>query len=203
MLLKERQTLWGIPVTALKEHGRKYRLFSYGLLVLDIVVIFGLTAFLYYGNYSYSAYGYVVVAVALTMNLIANQYLNPERWAAYKFYKRHQGHKVTEVCYKVDAEKLYSVLYCTGYRRLKSGLSYEKYCELMVSACCENPSYAKTIAHYLKKYISDSGDLTCFIVSAKKNQFFVDMKEEEDSLNGISTDVDTGDTDESEERSDS
>jgi len=155
-----------------------------------------MTAFLYYHDYSYSAYGYMVVCTALVVNLVMWQYLNPAKWVAMRFYTKHKLLKVTEQAYDVDAEKLHSVLYCAGYHRMMSGGSIERYKEMMLSACMDNPKMASSIVKYLEPYKVDTGSLVCYLADGR---FFVDLKE--DNENG-STDNSDGDFEELDSGSD-
>ena len=60
--------------------------------------------------------------------------------------------------------------------RLKKNCSYENYKELILSACCENIKYSKSLMKYLKKYEDESGNLTCIIIEKGKKQYFIDFK---------------------------
>ena len=196
MSLKERQTLWGTSVSYLMSYGKKYQRGTLAMYVVDIIVVIGITAFLYYNDYSYNAYGYIVLCSALVFNLVLGQYFNPDRWIALKFYNRHKSLKVEERAYSVDAEKLHSVLYCTGYRRMSHGGSVDRYKEMMLSACMDNPKRAGSIVKYLEPYRDENGDFICYVAGGK---YFVDLKEDEngsiDSYTGDTEDDDSGSDD--------
>lgn len=181
MKLKENQTLWGIPVVHLKEHSKKYRLYSSILYLLDIVLVIALTLILYYTNVSYNTYGFIIVAICLAFHFISYYKLNPEKWEAFKFYKKYSEFKVLTKTYSLDENKLYSLLYCIGYKRLKQNRSFDEYKELILSACCENCAYSKSLMKYMKKYESESGNLSCLIIEKGKKQFFIDFVNEEDN----------------------
>lgn len=176
MKLKDLSALWGIPIVHLREHSKKYRLSSAILYLCDIAVVTILTAFMYQHNISYGAYGFVLVAICLIVHFVSYSKLNPDKFEAFKFYKKHLNCEVKEVSYSVNSERLYSVLYCAGYMRLKKNCSYENYKELILSACCENIKYSKSLMKYLKKYEDESGNLTCIIIEKGKKQYFIDFK---------------------------
>jgi hypothetical protein len=181
MKLKENQTLWGIPVVHLKEHSKKYRLYSSILYVLDIILVVILTLLMYYTNISYSAYGFVIVAICLLFHFISYYKLNPEKWEAFKFYKKYSECKIITKTYALDENKLYSLLYCIGYKRLKQNRSFDEYKELILSACCENCAYSKSLMKYMKKYESESGNLSCLIIKKGKKQYFIDFVNDENN----------------------
>lgn len=181
MRLKENQALWGIPVVHLKEHSKKYRLYSTILYILDIVLVVALTLLLYYTNVSYDTYGFIIVAVCLLFHFISYYKLNPEKWEAFKFYKKYSDCKILVKSYALDENKLYSLLYCIGYKRLKQNRSFGEYKELILSACCENCSYSKSLMKYMKKYESESGNLSCLIIEKGKKQYFIDFVNDENN----------------------
>lgn len=192
MKLKECQTLWGISIVHLKEHSKRYRIFSIILYTLDILIIAGLTAFMYYNNVNYSTYGFVLVSICLLFHFIFYTKLNPEKWEAFKFYKKHISYNVIKKKYNVDENKLYSVLYCTGYKRLRQNRSFNEYKELMLSACCENIKYSRSIMKYIKKYEDESGNLTCYIIEKGKKQYFIDFEDEVENTESEDLDDDGG-----------
>lgn len=195
MRLKDYKTLWGTSIVHLKAHSSKYRLNSIILYLVDIALVVILTAFMYYNHVNYRTYGFIIVALCLLFHFIIYDKLNPEKWEAFKFYKKHQSYQIKEKTYSVNDTNLYSILYCTGYKRLRQGRTFEEYKELMLSACCENIKYAHSIMKYINKYESCDGNLTCIIIEKGKKQYFIDFKEEEEVSDG---DVNKGEITESE-----
>lgn len=193
MVLRDSTTLWGIPVTLLEEHSKKYRLWSAVLYIADLLVIFSVTAYLYYSGMSYEAYGFMVVIVGVFFHFILYQFLNPERWIAFKFYRKYANCKLVERTYDIDTEQLHSVLYCAGCKRLKAGKTFEEYKELFVSSCCEDVKFAKSLMKYMEKYSSESGRLTCVIIIKNKSNYFIDFKED---IDYVSDDGNAGDAEE-------
>ena len=179
MKLKDCSTLWGVSVVHLKEHSKKYRLYSSLLYFIDMVIIVLLTIFMYNNNVNYQSYGFVIVAVCLFVHFTSYNLLNPEKWEAFKFYKRYSNYNVATISYDLDDEKLYSILYCLAFKRLKKGKDLDTYKELVLSACCENTNNAKKIMKYLQKYESNSGTVICKILVKGKNQYFIDFDIEE------------------------
>jgi Ca2+/Na+ antiporter len=181
MKLKESQTLWGIPITHLKEHSKKYRLYSSLLYLLDIVLIVLLTLYMYYNNVNYQSYGFLIVVVCLFVHFTTYSFLNPDKWEAFKFYKKYSDCELITKTYDLDEEKMFSMLYCLAFKRLRQGKSFETYKELMLSACCEDTRNAKKLMKYLQKYESESGTLTCRIIIKGKSQYFIDFVNEDNT----------------------
>ena len=191
-MLRNFKTIWGIPIIHLKEYSKKYKLYSFILYLADVISIFGLTAFMYFNNIDYRAYGFILLFVCILLHFAFNQLLSPEKWEAFKFYKNNESCDVVQKKYKVDCNNLYSILYIVGYKRLKENKDITYYKELMLSACCENVKYSKNIMKYLQKYENESGNLTCFIITRGKSQFLIDfdnIEEEEENGNDYTGNV--------------
>lgn len=193
-MLKDSKTIWGMPVSVLKKHSMKYRLLLSMLYLADFSVILCITAFLYYNGISYKAYGFVVVIVAIFFHFILYSCLHPEKWMAFKFYKKYSDCEIVERRYEVDASQMHSVLYCAGYKRLRSVKQVAAYKEMFLSACCEDIKFSSSLLKYLEEYASESGSLICCIISKGKKQYFIDFKEE---VENECSSVDAGDVAES------
>lgn len=181
MLLKDFKALWGIPTIHLKEYSKKYRLYSAILYLADVLAVFGITAYMFNKGISYRAYGFVLLFICILFHFIFNQLLNPEKWEAFRFYKSNEKCTIVRKSYAVDANNLYSILYIVGYKRLKQNKEVEDYKELILSACCENSKYSKSIMKYLQKYENPSGNVTCFIITKGKSPYFIDFDYSEES----------------------
>jgi hypothetical protein len=174
MILKELGILWGNPVIKLRDYAKKYRVLSILLYAIDVVALSILTALMYKQGSSFQTYMFIIVLFVVIFSLIFNMYLNTNKWAAFKFYKRHQHDKVTVKKYKVDASNLYSVIYCMNYRRLKQDKDYEDYLEMIENACNEDCSFAKSVMKYLRKYEDEeTGNLEVYTITKGKHQYFV------------------------------
>jgi hypothetical protein len=142
-------------------------------------LVVALTAFMYSHNISYNTYGFVLVTICLFIHFISYAKLNPDKWEAFRFYKRNSGYSIIEKSYAVDEQKLYSILYCMGYKRLKQNCSFNEYKESILSACCENTKNSYRFMKYVEKYENESGNLICFIIEKGKKKFFIDFKYED------------------------
>lgn len=203
MFLKDSLTLWGISTLHLKEYSKKYKLWVSLLYIADILAVIILTKLMFEYGASFEDYGFILVGTCVVFHFIIFTFFNQEKWEAFKFFRKNENNKVVVKKYDVDEEKLYSVLYCTGYKRLRQNRSLDFYKELILSACCENIKYSKSIMKYLKKYENESGNLTCYIISKRNRDYFIDFvaeSNEEDAKeiegNGIDDDY-TGNAEES------
>lgn len=101
-------------------------------------------------------------------------FLNYSQWNCYKFYRRYKGCELCHKQYDLDCQRLFSVLYAMGYRRVKQGRSFDYYKEMVLSACCEDKVYAGKFMKLVAKYECESG-LELIAVSKGKKQYFVDF----------------------------
>lgn len=177
MKLENLKTLWGIEIVKLREHAKKYRFRLCMLYFIDIVVVVGLTAYMFYNNIDYSTYGFIILAVGVLINLFGFSKLSSDKWDAFKFYKRHKGYEVVEKTYQLDESRLYNILYCVAFRRLSEGKTMNIYQEWIKTACTENINGSKSIMKYMRKYEDISGNVVCYIITKGKNQYFIDFKE--------------------------
>lgn len=183
MKLRDLQKLWGIPIVYLRECSKRYRVFSIILYSFDIVLVVALTALMYSYNINYNIYGVVLVTICLFVHFISYAKLNPDKWEAFRFYKRNSDCSIVEKSYAVDEQKLYSILNHMGYKKLKKNCSFEEYKESILSACCENTKNSYRFMKYVKKYENESGNLICLIIEKGKKKFFIDFKcEDTDTL---------------------
>lgn len=176
MVLSDMNELWGIPIVYLKEYSKKYKFYAGVVYLIDALVIIGMTSFMYVNNISYNAYGFLIVVSAIFVYMGLSKFLNMDNWLVFKFYKKNIRGSIREVHYNLDADVLYSILYCVGYKRLKSNRSIQEYQELIRGACCENCKYSSKLMDYLKKYEDSSGTVTCYILTRKNCEYFIDFK---------------------------
>lgn len=179
MLLKEMSELWGTSTIKLKDYASKYRCALIGFYILDIVIMIVLVSLMYNQGSPFSTYIFVLVIVCLLFTLISNLWLNPDKWLAYKFYRRHANDTVVLKTYSLDSSSLYNILYCTGFKRVKLDKSVEFYKELFISACCEDSKYSHLLMKYMKKYECDYESATqVYIIQTSNKSYFINFKED-------------------------
>lgn len=172
-MLKDETELWGTPVIALKEYSRKFKWQMFLLVLGDIFVIFLTTFGLWSFNISYQAYGFVVLIVSLAFHFGLYNLLRPDRWETFNFWRRHGEKELHTLCYNVEPEQLYSVLFCSGYRRLKTGQTEEYYKALFYDACCESSARSGKLMKFLDSYKDENGSLAVTVVSDEKHNYFI------------------------------
>lgn len=202
MILSDLETVWGIPIISLKEYAKKHRLYSIILYLFDFLLVSVLVFAMYKKGSSFQTYMFIMVLVCIFIMMLSNTYLNPIKWQAYKFYRKFKNYNVEEVYYNVDANKLFSVIYCTGYKRVKADKSMEYYQEVMLSACCEDSYYAKNLMKYLSKYKSEENiGVKVLVITKNKKQYFIDFANSIQDLEGEDDNVreynNSGDTEDS------
>ena len=173
-MLKDEMELWGVPVVALTEYGRKFRWRMALLFTGDMFVVFSLTQMLYSLGLSYQAYGFVVLFVSLIFHFGFSNLLHPDRWEAYRFWRRHGGDALSVHRYRLSAVQMYGVLYCSGYRRVRTGLSRSEYMVMFPDACAGSSSRARKLMHYMGIYESENGDVEVVTIDgADGKKYFI------------------------------
>ena len=179
MKLEDLSQIWGISVVSLKEYSKSYRIKSILLYLLDILVMSSLVFIMYKQGSNFQVYIFVLILVCIVFTLWLNTVLNPNKWQAFKFYKRNRKHKVNILKININDDTLYNVLYCVGYKRLKLNKGLDFYKELILVNCCENYRNSKKVLKYLQKYISDDGDTSIYTLEVNgKDTYFIGFIED-------------------------
>ena len=178
MKLKDSATIWGIPISVIKEQAKLYKKWVAFMYILDIVILSIVTMLLFNSGLGFSWYIGVIIVFTLLCNLIITQVSNASKYEAFKFFKANRNLNITEKQFSILDEQLYSVLYCLGYHRLKQNKSLADYCESVFSLCCEDKYNAKRVMKYLNKYLAKDDEnvtLKCKIVTKGKVEYLVDI----------------------------
>lgn len=172
VILKEEKEIWGIPTDELRKQGRKYRIYSGVVYILDIISMIVCGVYMYRNGAQFNTCVMVTIAITLLSVMLVNVVVNPEKWRAYLFYKKHKRQEVIKMKLYLKPENMSSILYCAGYKRKKEDGTMQEYQELMLSACCEDSVYAKRLGSFLHKFTTKVDDLEeCkarFVVNGKK-----------------------------------
>ena len=143
--------------------------------VVDILVVVLAGIPLYkYGNPSLALEISIFIAVFINMILFA--IVKEETIEAIRFYKKHKKHNVVLKTYNLDADALFSVLFSSGYKGAKAGLSFDAYAEMLNSACLRRLKYSKKFCKYLAKYESEDGEFSAYML---ESGYYVAVKEGE------------------------
>lgn len=184
MSLEKIKNLWGIPLVHIKEYSRKHRLFSIITYFVDFIVACITVFAMISNNVSFQQYFIGMVLLCIIFSMVLNIWVNQDKLQACRFYRKHKSDRIEEVSYNLDSQSLFSILYCSGCKRVKQDKSIEYYTELFVSLCSEDYSYSERLMKYLRKYEDESGNVSFFIIKKGKKQFFVDLIEKEIDKNG-------------------
>lgn len=189
MKLSDLKEIWGIPIVKLKEYCKRYKFYNILLIVGDIIAVCLLTLVMYKQKNDFVTYILVMLLFCLLFNFIYNTVLNPQKWQVYKFFLSNKNCKVQKKKYKVNDKNMFSIMYCTGYRRVVPNKEVKDYMEWLISACNEDNYYAKKVMKYLSKYEDESGNLIAYIMVKGNKQYFLNFIEEGEDSDGNS---DTG-----------
>lgn len=164
--------IWGIPKSKLQEYSKQYKWWTFGMYVLDIVAVVLLVAILYNSGADTRFYFYAIGLLCIIITLLMSYRINTDTGVAYQFYNKVSRKECAIEYYSLNEEVLYNILYCIGYRRLKSNKSLEIYMEMLLSACCDNAKCAYTIMKFMNRYKSDNKDATAiYVLQGKKRGF--------------------------------
>lgn len=180
MKLSEVSTIWGIPVSIIKERAKIYKKWIALMYVFDIVIVSIVTMLLFQNGMGFHWYVAIIVLFVLLCNMIITSVSNVLKYEAFKFFRYNKKCNVIEKQFSISNEQLYSVLYCVGYKRLKVSKTSHEYCDSLCSLCCEDAYNAKKIMKYLNKYEvkdtdSDNITLRCYVLKRCRKNYLVDI----------------------------
>ena len=164
--------IWGIPKSKLQEYSKQYKWWMVGVYLLDIIAVILLVVILYNSGAKAQFYLYAVGLLCIIITLLMSYKINTDTGVAYQFYNKVQRKDCAVEYYNLNEEVLYNILYCIGYRRLKSNKSLEIYMEMLLSACCDNAKCAYAIMKFMNRYKSEGKDgMAVYVLQGKKKAF--------------------------------
>ena len=176
MQLKDVESVWGIVSTDLETDSKVYRLHLAMLYLLEAIVALLLTVILYVVGLSYQDYGYMVVFACIVLYYFGSRYLEIDKWEAFKFYRKFYYDKVSIESFDLNADNLYSILYCCSVKRLRVGKSFDVYKEIYLSSCYNSMEFSSRSMKYMDKYLG--GSVKCLILKHGTKRYFVDVYNE-------------------------
>lgn len=189
MKLREMRTIWGIPITTIKEHAKIYKRWITVMYLFDIVVLSLITLYLFNKSMGFFWYIGAIVVFTLLCNLVITNVSHASKYEAFKFYRTCKNCDVYEKQYNISNEQLYSVLYCAGYKRLKTGKTSSEYVDALCLLCCEDRSNSGRIMKYLNKYKDDEKfTLKCLVLKKGRREYLVDFIFVSDDMNDVEED---------------
>lgn len=172
MKVSEITEIWGISKVKLQEYQKKYKWWMFSLYAIDIFVMCVLVIILYNSGADAQFYMYTLVIVCVVMSVAMGYRINSDTGIAFQFYRKNSRKEYALEYYNLNKEVLYNILYCIGYRRLKSNKSMEIYMEMLLSACCENAKCAYTIMKFMNRYKSENNEgVPIYVLQGKKKAF--------------------------------
>ncbi len=164
--------IWGISKGKLQEYSKQYKWWMIGVYALDVVAVVLLVAILYNSGADARFYLYAIGLLCIIITLLMSYKINTDTGVAYQFYNKVVKKECAVEYYNLNEEVLYNILYCIGYRRLKSNKSMEIYMEMLLSACCDNAKCAYTIMKFMNRYKSENKEgIAIYVLQGKKKGF--------------------------------
>lgn len=184
MLLDEVKNIWGIPIDTLKSFNKKYLRSLVVSYVIDIVVFTILVILMIKQKVGAESYFICCLVVCFAFTMYSNTLIDKDKAEACRFYRRHRKSKVEEAYYDLDANKLYSILYCSGCKRVKEDKALSYYYEIVASQCLADYNNCKRVMKYMSRYEVEEpteNSICLNIVRGTRKVYFVNVKE--DSIN--------------------
>ena len=184
MLLKDMNELWGIPLEDIRRKGKKYNIYSLLIYLLDMFLIIFCGLYMFKNGSSFSICVFVTICVTLLSFLLMNIFINPEKWRAYIFFKKHKNAKILEMRLYLGKDNMKSVLYCSNYSRKKLNATVCDYKELMLSACREDTVFSKRLGNLLYKFTVDEDGMelvNTYMIKKGKKYFLIGFNDDLDS----------------------
>lgn len=181
MLLREFSELWGIPLDEIRKQGRKYRIYSSIIYVVDFILVIISGIYMFRKGSSFSNCVLATVFITLLCFMILNLVINPVKWRAYLFYRKHKNCSVKEVPLYLKVDNMRSILYCSNYKRKKLNGTIPIYKELMLSACCEDSVYSKRLGKLLVKFKESTDgteEVKAFLLRRGRRTFLIGFKDD-------------------------
>lgn len=182
MTLGDMKSLWGIPTVHLCDCRRRYQRHRFLIILTDILVIVLGTLYLNYSGVTFDKYGSLLLSVCIVFHFFYNNVFQIDNWEVCSFYYKNKKAEVRLERYNLTADTMYSILYCSGYKKLSRNKVSEVYMDAMLSACCQDKKYARSLARNLDKYKDASGNISCYILNVGKKCYLVDFASEDEQV---------------------
>lgn len=172
MQLSDADSVFGLSMPLVKKGSSKYRITFIMCVLLDLLLVIASSISLWYKGSPILVIELAFI-VAIFINLLSMLLTNGDNREAYVIYLRCKRRKIQVKTYDIDAEKLYSVLFVSGYKKIKPNLTIDAYKEAFNSACIQNKRYSVRLLKNLAKYESESGNFSIIACG----RYYIDYKE--------------------------
>lgn len=171
--LQNADSIFGLTMSLVKTGATRYKVITSVCYIFDLLLIVASSISLWLKGSPVFMVELAFV-IAILVNVLAVTLTGQDNIEAYRLFLKYKKKEVEEKTYKLDAEKLYSVLFASGYKKIKPDLKIDAYKEALNSACMQNMKYAKKVCKNLSKYESEEGNITMVFC----NGHYVDYKED-------------------------
>lgn len=173
MQLQNADSIFGLTMSLVKIGATRYRVTCFVCYTFDLLLIIVSSVSLWLKGSPVFMVELAFV-IAIIVNLLAVTLTGNDNIEAYRLYLKLKKKEVEEKTFRLDAEKLYSVLFASGYKKIKPDLKLDAYKEALNSACMQNMKYSRKLYKTLQKYESDEGNITLVFC----NGYYIDYKED-------------------------
>lgn len=174
MKLKDLETVFGYSIETLVRSGKKFKLYSFLLFVLDIAVVCGLTAIMFTAGASPATYGYVLVGICILVTLVVQYRLTCGVLDLGQFYIRHKKVDLIGEFLSLDCDEANGVLASLNLPALETA-SLASFCEILTKYCQHGSANCITLYDKLKNYIAKAGNIKVMSVKAGKKKVVVNI----------------------------
>ena len=175
MKVSELNNLYGFDVTDIKSIYKKHIILTALFVILDISLIGILTYFLFRENADFRTYIAIMFAVSLVSMFLYSFYAKPKEYNVCKFYNSIKNIKLEEETFDVNTQRLYSIIYCLGFKKIKADKDLDYYREVILDYCFNDTNKASKFYKYLTKYGTRDGDLKIYTVRKFNKIYFIDF----------------------------
>ena len=173
MKLNELNELWGLELHSIDDKIKIHNLLTWIIILVDIIVMAILIYFMYMNDVDFVSYTIVMLMVSFASMFAYSYITKPLDNRVYIFYQRHKNWDLKEVTYNIDAQKLYSLVYCLGRKKLKPDKDIDYYEEALINYCYNDYVYAKKFCKLADRYKSEEGNFKAYIIKKNKTAFFI------------------------------
>lgn len=179
--VEDLETIFGVPMYIVQRYYKRYMIAGVLCTILDILLVFGGAQLIYILDAGLYTYMLVCLVPAIGSSILLNMFTKGDYKEAYKLYRKARNKKAWEFKVSLTNDDLFSVLFCSGYIKVKPDMDRSTYLESLRSACLLNMKYAKRFFKFICKYryIDDENLLVFTVTKHKGTCCIVDVKKGE------------------------
>ena len=191
MKVSDLTVIYGLDVSRIKSIYKRHIIITTVFALIDLVLMAVLIYFMFKENADVKSYTVVVLGVSIVFMFLYAYVSRPHEYAVGKLYNSLKNCDLIEKSFDIDNDRLYSLVYCMGFKRIKPNKDIDYYEAAILDYCYNDVGNAKKFYKYLTKYINnDEGDLVIYVAEKGNKSYFIDFKE---NISSSRKDVSYGD----------